>query len=107
MLFHPRMDGGVPLDSAIESQQVRSHRRSTFCFRDLGYRTPAAREPRRNEIEAAPPRVRIVPTLLADRKSSLQPLSQDPSATQPGALFNLLEIKVFGHHRNCSGTPEA
>src|SRR5438067_420598 len=35
MLFHPRIDGGIPLDSAVESQQIRSHRRSTFCFRDL------------------------------------------------------------------------
>jgi hypothetical protein len=34
MLFHPRIDGGIPLDSAVESQQVRSHRRSPFCFRD-------------------------------------------------------------------------
>src|SRR5205823_12909009 len=33
--FHPRIDGGIPLDSAIESQQFRSHCRSTFCFRDL------------------------------------------------------------------------
>src|SRR5215831_11073321 len=35
MLFHPRIDGGIPLDSAVESQQFRSHRRSTFCFRAL------------------------------------------------------------------------
>jgi hypothetical protein len=35
MLFHPRIDGGIPLDSAVESQQFRFHRRSTFCFRDL------------------------------------------------------------------------
>src|SRR5439155_2121625 len=28
MLFHPRIDGGIPLDSAIESQQFRSHRRT-------------------------------------------------------------------------------
>src|SRR5450631_4186987 len=35
MLFHPRIDGGIPLDSAVESQQSRSHRCSTFCFRDL------------------------------------------------------------------------
>src|ERR1035438_1372018 len=28
MLLHPRIDGGVPLDSAVESQQFRSHRRS-------------------------------------------------------------------------------
>jgi hypothetical protein len=35
MLFHPRIDGGIPLDSAVESQQIRSHRRSTFWFRDL------------------------------------------------------------------------
>src|SRR5258705_5676875 len=26
MRFHPRIDGGIPLDSAIESQQFRSHR---------------------------------------------------------------------------------
>src|SRR5688572_20790487 len=34
MLFHPRLDGGIPLDSAIESQQLRSHRLSTFCLGD-------------------------------------------------------------------------
>src|SRR5258705_13311112 len=26
MLFHPRIDGGIPFDSAIESQEFRSHR---------------------------------------------------------------------------------
>src|ERR1700704_1035435 len=35
MLFHPRIDGGIPFDSAVESQQFRSHHRSTFFFRDL------------------------------------------------------------------------
>jgi Redoxin len=35
MRFHPRIDGWIPLDSAVESQQFRSHRRCTFCFRDL------------------------------------------------------------------------
>src|SRR5260370_9156305 len=30
VLFHPRIDGGVPLDSAVESQQFRFHRRSIF-----------------------------------------------------------------------------
>ena len=29
MLFHPPIDGGIPLDSTIESQQFRSHRLST------------------------------------------------------------------------------
>src|SRR5467141_5045189 len=29
VLFHPRIDGGMPLDSAVESQQFGSHRRST------------------------------------------------------------------------------
>src|SRR5216683_878418 len=29
MLFHPRIDGGIPLDSTVESQQFRSHRYST------------------------------------------------------------------------------
>src|ERR1700731_3031977 len=36
MLFHPRIDGGIPLDSAVESQQFRSHRRFTF-FELYGY----------------------------------------------------------------------
>src|SRR5471030_3512590 len=35
MLFHPRIDGGIPLDRAIESQQFRSHRSATLRFRDL------------------------------------------------------------------------
>src|SRR5437762_11142852 len=30
MLFHPRINGWIPLDSAVESQQFRSHRRSTW-----------------------------------------------------------------------------
>ena len=30
VLFHPRIDGGIPLDSAVESQQFRSHRRSAL-----------------------------------------------------------------------------
>src|ERR1700688_4111225 len=39
VLFHPRSDGGIPLDSAVESQQFRSHRRSTFFFRGLRLRS--------------------------------------------------------------------
>jgi hypothetical protein len=35
MRFHPRIDGWIPLHSAVESQQFRFHRRSTFSFRDL------------------------------------------------------------------------
>src|SRR5262245_15029844 len=27
MLLHPRIDSGVPLENAVQSQQVRSHRR--------------------------------------------------------------------------------
>src|ERR1700690_2689737 len=30
MLFHPRINGGIALDSAVESQQFRLHRRSTL-----------------------------------------------------------------------------
>jgi hypothetical protein len=26
MLFHPRIDSGIPLGSAVEPQQLRSHR---------------------------------------------------------------------------------
>src|SRR5258708_22986957 len=29
-LFHPRIDGGIPLYGAVESQQFRSHRRAIF-----------------------------------------------------------------------------
>src|SRR5882762_10656796 len=53
VLFHPRIDGGIPLDSAVESQQFRSHRRSTV-FEIYGYahltREPVCRA-RRNERE--------------------------------------------------------
>src|SRR5712672_4724267 len=44
MLFHPRIDGGIPLDGAVESQQFHSHRRSTF-FAIYGYITPYTRRP--------------------------------------------------------------
>jgi hypothetical protein len=38
MLFHPRIDGGIALDGAVESQQIRFHRGSTFrrFARDFG-----------------------------------------------------------------------
>src|SRR5271155_4256444 len=39
MLVHPRIDGGIPLDRAIESQQFRSHRRSAFSFDILRFRS--------------------------------------------------------------------
>src|SRR5271165_4342387 len=35
MFLHPRIDSGIPLDSAVESQEVRSHHRSTFAFGNL------------------------------------------------------------------------
>src|SRR5713226_8313247 len=40
VLFHPRIDGGIPLDSAVESQQFRSHRRSLSAFEIYGYIAP-------------------------------------------------------------------
>src|SRR5260370_28987223 len=43
MLFHPRIDGGIPLDSAVESQQFRSHHRSTFLFRNLSLHSTLTR----------------------------------------------------------------
>ena len=36
MLFHPCVDGGIPLDSAVKSQQVCFHRHSAFCFEIYG-----------------------------------------------------------------------
>src|SRR5215471_8421316 len=36
MLFHPRIDGRIPLNCAVESQQFRSHRRSS-AFGINGY----------------------------------------------------------------------
>src|SRR5260370_9680098 len=35
-LFHPRIDGGIPLNTAVESPQVPSHDRSNFCFLVIG-----------------------------------------------------------------------
>jgi hypothetical protein len=38
MLFQPRINGRIPQDGAVESQQFPSHRRSTFCsefYRDI------------------------------------------------------------------------
>jgi hypothetical protein len=43
MLFHPRIDGGISLDSAVESQQFRSHHRSTFRFRNLSLHSTLTR----------------------------------------------------------------
>jgi hypothetical protein len=39
MLFHPRIDSGIALDSAVETQQFRSHRRSTCGFEIRGLRS--------------------------------------------------------------------
>src|SRR5256886_886884 len=64
MLFHPRIDGGVPLDSAIESQQFRSHRRSTFCFRDLWSRSTHTFPP------ANPAMTRIITPINAQDEGS-------------------------------------
>src|SRR2546427_5969696 len=44
MLFHPRIDGWIPLDSAVETQQFRSHRYSTF-FEIYGYVALYTRRP--------------------------------------------------------------
>ena len=38
MLFHPRIDGGIPLDSAVESQQFRSHHRSALARQEVRFR---------------------------------------------------------------------
>ena len=56
VLFHPRIDGGITLDSTAESQQFRSHRRSNSFFEIYGYVTPYTRmalacRARRTEIE--------------------------------------------------------
>jgi hypothetical protein len=40
MLFHPHSDGGISLDRAVESQQFRSHYRSTFRVRNLRLHSP-------------------------------------------------------------------
>ena len=41
MRFHPRMDGGIALDSAVESQQFGFHRRSILAFGIYVTRRPA------------------------------------------------------------------
>jgi hypothetical protein len=35
MFLHPPIDGGIALDSSVESQQIRSHGRSTFLLSRL------------------------------------------------------------------------
>src|SRR5215469_5249333 len=37
MFFHPRVDGGIPFDRAVEPQEFRSHRRSLSAFEICGY----------------------------------------------------------------------
>src|SRR5712692_7618983 len=54
MLFHPRIDGRIPLDSAVESQQFRSHRRSTFCFRTLWLRSTLIFPPAKSLVWNSP-----------------------------------------------------
>jgi hypothetical protein len=60
MLFHPRIDGTVALDSAIESQQFRFHRRSTFCFRNLWLRITLLFPPARSLVCHGPSCARSV-----------------------------------------------
>jgi hypothetical protein len=54
VLFHPRIDGRIPPDSAVESQQFRSHRRSTFCFRDLWLRSTVVFPPPKSLVWNSP-----------------------------------------------------
>src|SRR5713226_8068973 len=54
MLFHPRIDGGIPLDSAVKSQQFRSHRRSTFFIRDLWLRSTLIFPPAKSLVWNSP-----------------------------------------------------
>jgi len=44
VLFHPRIDCGIPLDSAVESQQFRSHRRSAAPQNSLAVEELRARD---------------------------------------------------------------
>src|SRR5438045_307100 len=91
MLFHPGIDGGIPLDSAVESQQFRSHHRSTFRFRDLWLHSTLTRgtkgigppcpegyglRPNRRETGhdlGLPDHIRIVRDPLAMAESRLSP----------------------------------
>src|SRR4030081_1201486 len=50
MLFHPRIDGAIPLDSADESQQFCSHHFSTFCLREIRF----ARDSGQKTIKSSP-----------------------------------------------------
>jgi hypothetical protein len=35
MLFHPGIDGGITLDSAVESQEVRFHRGTALGLKNI------------------------------------------------------------------------
>src|SRR5215469_9300509 len=89
MCFDPRIDGGIALDSAVESQQFRSHHRSTFCIRDLwlhstltrgtkGTGTPSSRNVYGLVAGSSPTRKlsfsRMTPALSAPDGLSLPPL---------------------------------
>jgi hypothetical protein len=43
VIFQPRVDGGIALDSAVESQEIGFHRRSAFFFRELYFLEVALR----------------------------------------------------------------
>src|SRR5450432_1604619 len=53
VFLHPRINGGIPLDCAIESQQLRSHRLFPFCFRDLRSRSTHTFPPANPAITAS------------------------------------------------------
>ena len=47
MLFQPRVNSRIPLDSAVESQQVRSDHRSTFGFENVWLHSTVTRGKKR------------------------------------------------------------
>src|SRR6476646_7504781 len=61
MLFHPGIDGGIPFDSVVESQQFRSHRRSHIRIGD-------------HKLADLPP---VCPRLGADLRVHGPPLSEE------------------------------
>jgi alpha-galactosidase len=78
MLFHPRIDGGIPLDSAVESQQFRSHRhgvlRATRWFQGAtlsSYSNLKITPPLRTRVNWRAV-LALCPDLMKERRSFMQ-----------------------------------
>jgi hypothetical protein len=96
VLFHPRIDGGIALDSAVKSQQFRSHRRSTFCFQIYGHAAPL-HEKRKGYVLNNTPGVVLESTWTNSRQLGHLPILRPNIGTYRGSRDD-----SFGLHSQAS-----